>query len=292
MTYPNLAPFVAPAAPRSEIWRSLIGLALIVAFYLGALFGGLGLVGLVAGKLELAVVMAAMARAGTPEGLSMVLATFAPLALGTLLVTRVLHRRPAASLLGQGAGRDFARVFPPLLGLTLLMVPFSFLDPHLGKSTPLLVLLTWLPLALPLLFVQIASEELLFRGYLLQQIAARWRHPALWMVLPAAIFGALHYSPGENGPSAIFLGLWAMGFGILAADLTARTGNLGPALAFHFANNLSAMFLVGLYGQLDGLSLYTLVVNSHDLGQMAPYLALDSVSMLVFWLAARLRLRR
>ncbi|SOB95011.1 CPBP family intramembrane glutamic endopeptidase [Rhodobacter maris] len=292
MTYQNLARFVAPAAPRSEIWRSLLGIVLIVAVYAGALVGGLALVDMLAGEFELAMVMASMARAGTPEGLALVLCSFVPLALGTLMITRFLHRRPATSLLGPGAGRDFARVFPSLLGLALLLVPLSFLDPHLGKSTPLPVLLRWLPIALPLLFVQIASEELLFRGYLLQQIAARWRHPLLWMGLPAAVFGALHYEPGANGPNAIFLALWATGFGVLAADLTARAGNLGPALAFHLANNFSAMFLVGLYGQLDGLSLYTLVVDTRDLSQMVPYLALDSASMLVFWLLARLRLRR
>lgn len=292
MTYTALASFAAPAAPRAEIWRLLIGLALIVALYFAALLGGLGLVGLIGGEFELAMVMRAMARAGSPEGLVMVLATFVPLVFGVLLVTRFLHRRPARSLLGHGAGRDFARVFPPLFGLTLALVPLSLLDPNLGKSTPLPVLLTWVPVALPLLFLQIAAEELIFRGYLLQQIAARWRKPLWWMGLPAALFGALHYAPGQDGASAALFALWAMGFGLLAADLTARAGNLGPALAFHFANNLSAMFLIGLYGQLDGLSLYTLVINSRDLSAMAPYLAIDSLSMLVFWLLARLRLRR
>lgn len=290
--YPGLARFALPAQPRAEIWRSLIGLVLIVALYAGVMLGALGLVWLMLGAVPFASVLAQIARAGSPAGVVMVLASFVPMALGVLAVTRWLHKRLVASLFGVGALGDFGRVFPPLLALSLCLAPLAAFDPHLGKATPVSVVLSWLPLALPLLFVQIAAEELVFRGYLLQQIAARSAHPLGWMVLPAVLFGALHYAPGENGAAAIFLALWAMGFGLLAADLTARAGNLGPALAFHFVNNISAIFLVGLYGQLDGLALYTLVLNTRDAAAMAPYLALDCVAMVVFWLAARLMLRR
>ncbi|MBZ4020941.1 hypothetical protein CKO11_00510 [Rhodobacter sp. TJ_12] len=292
MTYPNLDAYIAPATARAEIWRSLVGLTLIAATYFAALFGGLGLIGLVFGKFELAMVLTAMDRAGSPFGLVMVLASFVPLALGTLLVTRLLHRRAIATLLGPGAGRDFARVFGLLMIAVLAIASLSAFEPQLAKSTPASVLLAWLPLAAPLLFVQIAAEELVFRGYLLQQIAARTGNRVLWMGVPAALFGLLHYAPGAHGTTALFLALWAMGFGLLAADLTARAGNLGPALAFHLANNVSAIFLIALYGQLDGLSLYTLVLNIRDPWAMAPYLAMDSLSMLVFWLLARLMLRR
>lgn len=286
-----LARFIAPAGARAEIWRTGLGLGLIAVCYWGLTMGVIGLIGLWIGAPQLAMLLAAMMQGTTPAGLVAVLATFAPLVLGVLAVTRFLHRRPIASLFGPGAGRDFARCLPPLLILLALVTPFAALDPHFARSTPLAVLLVWLPLALPLLFVQIASEELLFRSYLLQQMAARFRSRLAWMLLPAALFGALHYAPSENGEAALLYALWATGFGILSADLVARSGNLGPSLAFHFANNISAMFLVGLYGQLDGLSLYTLVLNTTDPAAMAPYFALDTLSMLVFWLAIRLRLR-
>lgn len=292
MPYPRLDIFTAPARARSEWLRTLAGLILIGAFYWGAVMGALALLYRFGGPIVFAAVVMAMERGGTAGGLVLVMLSFLPLAAGALLVTRFLHRRPVASLFGPGALRDFLKVFPPLLGLVALVAATSGLDPNLGKSTPLPVLLKWLPIALPLLFLQIASEELLFRGYFLQQMAARSRARLLWMVLPAALFGALHYAPEQNGPTAIVFVLWAMLFGCLSADLTARAGNLGPALAFHFANNISAIFLVGLYGQLDGLSLYTLVINTRDVAAMAPYLALDALALVVFWLAARLRLRR
>ncbi|PYF11745.1 hypothetical protein C8J30_10255 [Rhodobacter viridis] len=292
MPYPRLELFTAPARARAEWLRSLAGLILIAGIYWGAVMGALALLYRFGGPIVFAAVVMAMERGGTPGGLVLVMLSFLPLAAGVMLVTRFLHRRPIASLFGTGAFGDFLKVFPTLLGLVALVAATSALDPNLGKSTPLPVLLNWLPIALPLLFIQIASEELLFRGYFLQQMGARSRARLLWMVLPAALFGALHYAPDENGPTAIIFVLWAMLFGCLSADLTARAGNLGPSLAFHFANNISAIFLVGLYGQLDGLSLYTLVINTRDIGAMAPYLALDALAIVTFWLAARLRLRR
>ena len=37
--------------------------------------------------------------------------------------------------------------------------------------------------------------------------------------------------------------IWAGAFGIAAADLTARCGTLGPAIALHFGNNLCAALI-------------------------------------------------
>nr|WP_255697260.1 CPBP family intramembrane glutamic endopeptidase [Sinirhodobacter sp. WL0062] len=170
-------------------------------------------------------------------------------------------------------------------------MPLSLLNPDVGAATPFAVLLRWLPVALPLLLIQVTAEEVVFRGYLLQQLGVRSARPLVWMALPSALFGVLHYAPGDFGANAIWPALWAFVFGCLAADLTARTGNLGAALAMHFATNFSSIFLVGLYGNLDGLALYTLVINNRDLASLAPYLATDFVGMLVSWLLARLMLR-
>jgi membrane protease YdiL (CAAX protease family) len=61
--------------------------------------------------------------------------------------------------------------------------------------------MSFLPLALVGVLIQTGAEEVLFRGYMQQQLAARFSSPILWMVLPSAIFAALHYQPeimGDN----------------------------------------------------------------------------------------------
>ena len=291
MHYPRLALFAAPAAARAELWRTGLGAIGIALLYLASVYALLGLLADWLAPTTFARLMQAMSQGSTPAGLVLLLASFAPLGLAAIFVTRVLHGRGALTLLGPGAARDFLRVAGPLLAATVVLAPLAILSADVGRATPLPQVLAWLPLALPLLFVQIGAEEIVFRGYLLQQLAVRNANPILWMLLPAAIFGVLHFSPADFGQNAVWPVLWALIFGCLAADLTARAGNLGPALALHFTTNLSSMLIVGLYGNLDGLSLYTLVINTRDLAALGPYLAVDFATMIVAWLIARLMLR-
>ena len=93
-----------------------------------------------------------------------------------------------------------------------------------------------------------------------------------------------------DDPAGLAESLWRV-FGLLAADLTARTGSLGAAIGFHFGTNFSALFLTGLYGNLDGLALYNLVIDTTDTGAMVPYLMSDFAFIFVSWLLARVMLR-
>lgn len=291
--YAPLAAFAAAARPRHEAWRSALGTLAIGALYIGAIIGFFMLVEQVRGAFAAMQLSNAIAAGSSPAGLIGLLYSFAPMAIATFAVTRMLHGRSAATLFGPPAQAlsDGLRVALPLMALWLLLLPLSASGPDIGRHLTPLQLLSWLPLALPALLVQTGAEELVFRGYLTQQLAARFRAPLVWMLLPAALFGWLHYSPATFGPNAPWMALWAAGFGLLAADLTARTGSLGAAIGFHFATNFSAMFLVGLYGNLDGLALYNLVINSRDPAQLLPWLALDAAAMGVSWLVARLMLR-
>ena len=51
------------------------------------------------------------------------------------------------------------------------------------------------------IFLQASSEELVFRGYLPQQLAARFGNPAVWGFLPSILFGALHAGNMPGDPS-------------------------------------------------------------------------------------------
>lgn len=289
--YSALTAYCAPARPRSEIWRLLVGLVGIVVLYLGLNWLALAYVLSHLPPFRAASVLQTLAAGSSPEGLMMLLATFVPMAAAVIFVTRALHGRAGGTLFGAQAWTNARRVAAPLIALAVLLLPLALLNPDVGNAGTLAQSLRWMPLALPLLAIQIGAEELVFRGYMLQQLAARTTNPILWMVVPSALFGALHYSTADFGANAIWPALWAFAFGCLAADLTARTGNLGAALGLHFATNFSAMFLVGLYGQLDGLALYTVVINTRDTAMLAPYMAIDAIAMLVSWLLARVILR-
>jgi membrane protease YdiL (CAAX protease family) len=289
--YRALALMTAPARPKSELWRTVLGVGMVIAIYIGAGWLLLTVLAQSVPPLRLVGLLNEIASGSTPRGVVILLASFAPLLLGMIFVTRRLHGRAAGALFGPNVLRDFGAVLPWVLIISLLCAALALMDDDVGRSTRLGTTLAWMGLALPFLTVQIAAEEVLFRGYLLQQLGARWRSAWVWMVLPAALFGALHYDPASFGPNAIWLAVWAFAFGCLAADLTARTGNIGAALALHLVNNFTSMFFVGFYGNLDGLALYTIVINARDFATLAPWLAIDALTIFIGWLMIRVILR-
>ncbi|MBC7141614.1 MAG: CPBP family intramembrane metalloprotease, partial [Rhodobacteraceae bacterium] len=177
------------------------------------------------------------------------------------------------------------------LALNAVLLPFATGSDAAHPGLGIGAFLTYLPFALPGILIQTGAEELVFRGYLQQQLAARFQSPLIWIGLPAALFAFGHYMPDDFGASAWGVALWAAMFGVLAADLTARTGNLGAALGFHFANNVAALLFVGIENNLDGLALWTLSVDLADPGTVFPALAVDFAAMITSWLLARLVLR-
>lgn len=66
------------------------------------------------------------------------------------------------------------------------------------------------------------------------------------------------------GSNALLIVAVTTFFGIIATDVTVRTGNLGAAIGLHFMNNLQAMMLLSLDGTLNGLSLYVTLTHVSD----------------------------
>ena len=286
--------FVAPARRTNDIWRLFAGGAVIVAIYLGLLYlFGVWLVQSY-GQLIAGALFQRIARGDTPGAMLLLLWTFAGLAAGPLVAVRIVHGRSARTLFGPSARRaiaDFRTVALPLVVFHAALLPLSLGGDDIRPGLTFGAFLGYLPFALPALLIQTGAEELVFRGYLQQQIAARFDHPAIWMGLPSALFAWGHYLPADYGANAWVIALWAGVFGLFAADLTARTGSLGAALGFHFANNVSALLLVGVEHQLDGLALWSQAIDLSDLAAAGPALAVDFAVMVISWLLARLALR-
>jgi len=257
---------VRPARAQPELWRVVVGCIVIfaTAIMLSTLTSFIMWF-----VLQPDATQTTDAAAGqTPLSLLLLLGGFIFLTLGTGVAARLLHNRSLQSVVGRGQVviRDFLRVFRALV---VLGVVIALLPPYeMGAPvTPNLSPVTWvllLPLSLLALLIQTSAEEIVFRGYLQQQIAARFSSPLIWVGVPSALFAFGHYLPSEAGENAYYVAAWAGLFGILMADLTARAGNLGPAIAVHFANNLTAIILVSVPDSLSGLALYTIDIDISD----------------------------
>lgn len=286
--------FIIAARAKPEIWRLILGSALIVVTQVGLIFLLFGYLTGRYGMLVANTLFDRMSQGDTPGGMLLLLYSFLGLALGPIVAVRLIHGRPAGTLFGQDrymTVNNFFMVLLPVLGLQLLVLPLLLSDPAIRPGLDLGSFLFYLPFALPGIMIQTGAEELAFRGYIQQQLAARFKTRWIWMGLPAAVFAYGHYLPGEFGANAGIIALWAGVFALLAADLTARTGNLGAALGFHLANNVMALLVVGLSGNLDGLTLWSLSADMTDPSVVRPMLAVDFMLMLTSWLLARLVLR-
>ena len=298
MAYAPHARFVAPALAAADLPRLAFGVVAIEGLY------KLFLMGFEQG-LDATPGFSAhmMWYANTATGLLLQLFSFVFLALAVVLVARLGHRRGLASLIGPigPSLRALAWAFGAVLlffALTELLPPYWMGEGQAVARTPL-YWLALLPLSLLALLVQCGAEELFYRGYIQQQLAARFARPWVWMVLPNIAFALAHWELGDFTPPAAQYVIWAFVFGVAASDLTARTGNLGAAIGFHLGNNAYAFLLFGEYAAPDsGLALF--LFPSGALGDAlldeAPLFttafATELAGVGLMWLAVRLVLRR
>lgn len=295
MNYGAHAHFVAPARKNAALWRFVVGFILAALGYvvLNQMFFQLvySFIGTQSGALYQEIL-----RGSTPQAMYLLLFSFLFMTMAVGVAVRVVHRRPALGLLGdlRTCVAQFWAVSVAMMGLiaALLILPPWDMGGDFVANLPLSKWLYLLPFSLIAVLVQVSAEEIVFRGYVQQQLAARFKSPLIWMVLPSALFALGHYLPDSAGENAMLIALWAGVFGIMMADLTARAGTLGPAIAVHLWNNVSAILIVSLPNDLSGLALYLAPFGMDDAAAMRDWLPVDFVLMFVSWLAARLALRR
>ncbi|WP_341367315.1 type II CAAX endopeptidase family protein [Yoonia sp. BS5-3] len=270
----------------------------------------------------------AIAFIGTPFLLSMVLPLAAQTALyeGTTVsgslaqfgifgisalifvkAVRRYHGRGFWSLIGpyQTAWHHMRKV-AVAVGLLLILVQVvlpwgQWGEPSLAHNP--LVWLMIVPLALAAILIQVITEEIVFRGYLQQQLACLSTSRWLWMGVPSILFGAIHFWNGNSGPEGFVYAIWAGMLGAACADLTARTGTLGAAIGLHLGTNVAATLFVAVdEWPMSGLALFLLpCVNADEVSAEIAAIAgpwmtfsilFSTLSVLTMWLAARVALRR
>jgi hypothetical protein len=285
---------VAPARPSAGLGRLGAGICLTVALFFLLSIMWSGLLPVIFGAEGWARILPGVETATTPTGVLINLATFGLLIVALALSLRAVHRRGLMSLVGPlpRATRQFGRALLAVVALhaIIALVPLPeamALERNLAAATWAMLL----PLGIAGLFCQVFAEEVAFRGYLQTQLAARFTSPMIWMSLPALGFGLLHFDSATYGANGWLVMVWATGFGLAAADLTARFGTLGPATALHFVNNFSAILVAAPKGQFDGLALYVFSFSLGEEGAVLAVLPTDILMLLCSWLAIRLALR-
>lgn len=164
--------------------------------------------------------------------------------LAIVFVVKFLHKRSFRSLLTSRKninwkliGVGFAVYFVLMFLLSLL--PQFLMDPSsLSLNPNLFSFLVFLPFLLILVPIQTTSEELFFRGYILQGTGFITRNFIVLAVLNGILFMLPHLAnPEVVDAPLIAIVDWTV-FGFFMAYITLKSGTLELAIAGHAANNL------------------------------------------------------
>jgi len=285
----------APARGTAQIWRLVMGVILIAGSVLiASQFINQTLLTFLGPERYDALV--GSGQGAGQASVLFLLFTFGLLTLGVIVALRVAHNRGFPALLGEK--RLFLQQFWSVLTMlvlinaAILVLPPWSMDAEVTSNVNFGVWLFVLPFALLAILVQVSAEEILFRGYLQQQMAARFRSPLIWLLVPSVLFGWGHYAPQMAGENAVLLAVWSGLFGLAMADVTARAGTLAPAIAIHLVHNAVAILFVSAQDELSGLALYTVDIDLKDRDAVASLFPVEFMNILISWLAARLALRR
>ncbi len=288
---PRMAPFtepfesfVAPARASPELWRLALGIVLIGFVYIAVLLGLDAIASLfVAGGAPSFV-----EPVQTPWPMIYLLFSFSGLALAPILIAAMLHGRDFASLLGPGPLRHgFSEAAKVMLGLQLFYVLLISATQDVSLNQNFGAWLLILPIALAGLVLQTGAEELFFRGYILQQAAARFRSPWIWALGPAVFFGLSHYGGAEAPIHNWLIVVSITVYALVATDLVTATGNLGAAWGMHFGVNVVNILVIAPSHSLSGLSLFTVDLSADAYVRV---LFFYMIALLIGWAAIRRRL--
>lgn len=254
------APFqqwVDAARPRVRIWRTIVGVSLIavvwVVWTMALMSGAIGL-GVVKPKAFEAMFGMAeipLTYADTITMLLIALGTIWGFTIGVWAAVKLLHKRSFMSVVGwdrRFSLSQFAVGCAIAAGYLVVSMTWSFVSGNAPRRSEL-ALETWALALAPIafvVFVQAASEEMVFRGYLPQQLAARFSYAFVWGFIPSVLFGLMHAANSPGDPTyALFYVAIATIMGMVMMAMVWRTGSLAAAIGFHFVNNIGALTVAG-----------------------------------------------
>lgn len=289
----ELQPFerwLEAARPKAELWRMVIGVIIVLAIWTmwtaAALFTYALSAALWGDVPSAQIAVEQLVNGSTPLAAMTLLLSFLGLWLGVWLAARLMHGQRFATVIspeGRVRRREFFLGVGIIAGYFAISLTLSYAAGlPMGRRSELSVI-EWATLVVPvcvLVFFQASGEELLFRGYLTQQLGARFRHPLIWGLLPSLVFGAIHYSNGTFFEYSAYYVVATTLFAFAAVISVWRTGSLSMAMGMHTANNIASFLLVGSDENMSSTQLW--LWSTEDAMKAAPYDIVAMILLVIF----------
>ncbi|HEY0091187.1 MAG TPA: CPBP family intramembrane glutamic endopeptidase [Flavobacterium sp.] len=166
-----------------------------------------------------------------------------------LFLVHFLHERSIVSLTTSRAKIDFKRIGFSA-GLIVFFSVVAFIISYFVDNSG--IIWNFKPMQFTILFIlsillfpmQIAFEEYLFRGFLMQQIGIVIGNRWFPLLVTSVLFGLFHSANPEVAELGFGIMAFYIGTGLFLGIMTLMDEGLELALGFHFGNNLVASLLI------------------------------------------------
>jgi uncharacterized protein len=244
---------------KNQWWRYLCGIFLsLFSFTIVGGFAYLAILSFLSGDLE------NLKKASEAKTLGNFIASNVPFIfwfLGTILVVRGIHGRSAWGLLGTNGKINWRRLSYAFVVWFILTITPSvcalWFQP--GEYQFYFDINEWPFLLISALFftsIQTSTEEIFFRGYVMQGMGLLTRQPLVLIISNGLLFLLPHLANPEIANGLLWVSLQYFSMGVFLAFITLQDNRLELALGVHAANNISNIFFTTTDSALGAKALW------------------------------------
>ena len=221
--------------------------------------------------------------------LSLLFSMFVFALIALAAVVKFLHKKTFLSIITAYDKFRFGRFFFAFLIWGVLIVAITVIGYLLNKDEitvqfdpynfGMLVLVTVL-----LMPIQTSTEEIIFRGYLVQGLAQVFKNGIVPLIITSVLFGLVHMSnPEAKAFGCLTMLPYYTVFGFFLGAITLLDEGLELAMGIHCANNLiSSLLITSPNGVLKTDAIF--VTKAENPGaEFITWVLLASVTFIIFW---------
>jgi membrane protease YdiL (CAAX protease family) len=163
---------------------------------------------------------------------------------GMWIAARTILKRKLLSFITPNERINWSKIFYGFFIALFLFALFALLDYAIFPNDYALndfdgTRFAWLVVASILLVpIQTTSEELFFRGFLLQWAGKITKNPIILMIIIGGIFGSLHFSNPEMAHGAFWVAIDYLAMGFIWTYISIKTNSSEYSIGAHAANNM------------------------------------------------------
>jgi membrane protease YdiL (CAAX protease family) len=210
---------------------------------------------------------------------------------GILIAVSLIHRRHPLTLVTahekitwRRIGHGFVAWFVPFCLIGGLGQYFFYPD-SFSFNSDFVSFAFFVPIALVLTAIQTTTEELFFRGYIVQGASLIWTNRVFLAIVSAVIFTIPHLLNPEaqaGGWLTVFC-VYFLGSGLVWTVVSLIDGTTELAIGVHFANNIGSILLINITGSaLTTPALFTISEYHATYGALSVLVAIPVFLAIVF----------